>query len=124
MFVSLDSTQSFGSVSFDDSNKTWAMSLPVNSVATFTALNGGSAISAVPNSDILSGSGTYTLSGSTPIILQATLSSPSKQHVVSPMVPVPWETDALPVVGSTVLFGLGGWAKSKFAKSNKNVNFD
>jgi hypothetical protein len=29
---------------------------------------------------------------------------------------VPWETDALPVIGSTVLFGLGLWAKSKFAK--------
>jgi hypothetical protein len=38
--------------------------------------------------------------------------------------PVPWETDALPVVGSTVLFGLGVWAKSKFAKSTKNVNLD
>jgi hypothetical protein len=30
--------------------------------------------------------------------------------------PVPWETDALPVVGSTVLFGFGLWAKRKFAK--------
>jgi hypothetical protein len=29
---------------------------------------------------------------------------------------VPWETDALPVIGSTVLFGLGLWAKNKFAK--------
>jgi hypothetical protein len=29
---------------------------------------------------------------------------------------VPWETDALPVVGSTILFGLGVWAKRKFAK--------
>ena len=29
---------------------------------------------------------------------------------------VPWETDALPVIGSTVLFGLGLWAKKKFAK--------
>jgi len=28
-------------------------------------------------------------------------------------VPVPWETDALPVVGSTVLFGLGVWTKRK-----------
>jgi hypothetical protein len=42
-------------------------------------------------------------------------------HTVTP---VPWETDALPVVGSTVLFGLGVWAKSKFAKSNKNVDLD
>jgi hypothetical protein len=29
---------------------------------------------------------------------------------------VPWETDALPVVGSTILFGLGVWGKRKFAK--------
>ena len=29
---------------------------------------------------------------------------------------VPWETDALPVIGSTVLFGAGLWAKRKFAK--------
>lgn len=33
---------------------------------------------------------------------------------------VPWETDALPVVGSTVLFGLGIWGKHKLAqKKNK-----
>ena len=29
---------------------------------------------------------------------------------------VPWETDALSVVGSTVLFGLGIWWKSKPAQ--------
>ncbi len=29
---------------------------------------------------------------------------------------VPWETDALPVIGSTVLFGLGLWGKNKFAQ--------
>jgi hypothetical protein len=34
------------------------------------------------------------------------------------MVPVPWETDALPVVGSTVLFGLGVWTKRKRKLSN------
>lgn len=33
-------------------------------------------------------------------------------------VPVPWETDALPVVGSTLLFGLGVWAKRKRKLSN------
>ena len=31
-------------------------------------------------------------------------------------VAVPWETDAIPVIGSTVLFGFGLWAKQKFAK--------
>jgi hypothetical protein len=35
---------------------------------------------------------------------------------LSPATPVPWETDALPVMGSTILFGLGIWAKRKFAK--------
>ncbi len=29
---------------------------------------------------------------------------------------VPWETDALPVIGSTILFAGGVWAKRKFAK--------
>lgn len=29
--------------------------------------------------------------------------------------PVTWETDAIPVIGSTVLFGAGIWAKRKFA---------
>jgi hypothetical protein len=45
-------------------------------------------------------------------------------HTVQTATGVPWETDALPVVGATVLFGFGLWAKSKFAKSTKNVNFD
>lgn len=35
---------------------------------------------------------------------------------LSPATPVPWETDTLPVVGSTILFGLGVWAKRKSAK--------
>ena len=35
---------------------------------------------------------------------------------LSPATAVPWETDALPVVGSTILFGFGLWAKNKFAK--------
>ena len=29
---------------------------------------------------------------------------------------VPWETDALPDIGSTVLFGLGLWGKNKLAQ--------
>ena len=37
--------------------------------------------------------------------------------VSSTLTPVPWETDALPVVGTTILFGLGVWAKRKSAKS-------
>jgi hypothetical protein len=34
---------------------------------------------------------------------------------------VPWETDALPVVGTTLLFGIGIWKKYKSSNSN---NFD
>lgn len=35
--------------------------------------------------------------------------------------PVPWETDAIPVIGSTVLFGAGIWAKRKFAGRKTSV---
>jgi hypothetical protein len=35
------------------------------------------------------------------------------------LVAVPWETDSLPLIGSTVLFGLGLWGKGKLAKSQK-----
>ena len=31
---------------------------------------------------------------------------------------VPWETDALPVVGTTILFGIGIWKKYKASNSN------
>ena len=34
--------------------------------------------------------------------------------------PVPWETDALSVIGSTVIFGLGLWGKQKFAQHQKD----
>ncbi len=42
---------------------------------------------------------------------------------LSPATPVPWETDALPVVGSTILFGLGVWAKRKSAKPIQKIDF-
>jgi hypothetical protein len=32
---------------------------------------------------------------------------------------VPWETDTLPLIGSTVLFGFALWGKQKLAKSQK-----
>ena len=35
---------------------------------------------------------------------------------LQPATAVPWETDALPVIGSTILFAGGVWAKRKFAK--------
>jgi hypothetical protein len=53
--------------------------------------------------------------------LKAILSAPDNnlsaiQSITVNATAVPWETDALPVIGSTVLFGLGLWAKNKFAK--------
>ena len=39
---------------------------------------------------------------------------------MSPATPVPWETDALPVIGSTLLFAGGVWAKRKLAKPFNN----
>ncbi len=36
-----------------------------------------------------------------------------------PPTAVPWETDALPVIGSTILFGFGVWAKRKSVKPLK-----
>ena len=35
---------------------------------------------------------------------------------LEPATAVPWETDALPVIGSTILFAGGLWARNKFAK--------
>ena len=35
-------------------------------------------------------------------------------------VPVPWETDSLALIGSTVIFGLGLWSKQKFAQRRKD----
>jgi hypothetical protein len=32
--------------------------------------------------------------------------------------PVPWETDALSVVGTTLLFGFGIWRKNKVSQRN------
>lgn len=33
---------------------------------------------------------------------------------------VPWETDTLPILGSTVLFGIGVWAKRKYTGNSKS----
>jgi len=53
--------------------------------------------------------------------LTAILSSPSTdftqiQAITVDATAVPWETDALSVIGSTILFGAGLWTKNKFAK--------
>ena len=43
--------------------------------------------------------------------LDSSGTGPTLDNVV--VTAVPWETDALPVVGSTILFGFGVWRKSK-----------
>ena len=45
-----------------------------------------------------------------------TVEGPISSSTLSPTA-VPWETDALSVVGTTILFGFGVWSKRKSAKS-------
>jgi choice-of-anchor C domain-containing protein len=47
--------------------------------------------------------------------LDNTTTGPALDNVV--VTAVPWETDALPVVGSTVLFGFGLWCKNKLSQN-------
>ena len=42
----------------------------------------------------------------------------------SEIVAVPWETDALPVVTSTILFGLGLWLKRKYQENKYSQDFN
>lgn len=42
----------------------------------------------------------------------------------SEIAPVPWETDALPVVTSTILFGLGLWLKRKYQQNKYSQDFN
>ena len=45
-----------------------------------------------------------------------TVEGPIVSSTLSPTA-VPWETDVLSVVGTTILFGFGVWSKRKSAKS-------
>lgn len=68
---------------------------------------------------------TFTFNSGFTNLTQVTWSQDSPFHQfdninVTPAVAVPWETDALPVVGSTVLFGLGIWGKHKLAQRKTN----
>ncbi|MDB9465939.1 choice-of-anchor C family protein [Dolichospermum circinale] len=49
--------------------------------------------------------------------LDNTAHGPALDNVVVTATAVPWETDALPVVGSTVLFGFGLWCKNKLSQN-------
>jgi hypothetical protein len=69
--------------------------------------------------DNLSTLETFTFSSDFTNLTQVTWSQdyPYNQFDNVNVTAVPWETDALSVVGSTVLFGLGIWRKGKFAQS-------
>ena len=41
--------------------------------------------------------------------------------ISSSLTPVPWETDALAVIGSTILFAGGLWARNKFGNRSEEV---
>ncbi len=65
---------------------------------------------------VTAGVNQYFPNGSSELIGSGSHFSDLTQCATFTATAVPWETDALPVIGSTVLFGLGVWAKSKFAK--------
>jgi hypothetical protein len=61
----------------------------------------------------------FTLTANQNYILSAPLPGSGVSQISSITVDataVPWETDALPVIGSTILFAGGLWARNKFAK--------
>jgi hypothetical protein len=65
----------------------------------------------------------FSLNAGQTSILNASFSSPTAVLVQIEQIrvdytptAVPWETDALPVIGSTILFGFGVWAKRKSVK--------
>jgi hypothetical protein len=110
-FLSYGVTKSFiasgRTATFDLSNPNGTGSTGNNlaSVGTFN-LNNQFTLSAGQTS-------TLTASLSNPILDTAQIQSITVDYTPTA---VPWETDALPVVGSTILFGLGVWGKRKFAK--------
>jgi hypothetical protein len=74
---------------------------PVSSLAAFNGENGN---------------GNWTLTYRDTLSLDPLSINAFSLSVSDDATPVPWETDALSVIGSTVLFGLGVLVKQKFAK--------
>jgi hypothetical protein len=68
-----------------------------------------------PSVDLVEG--VYTFDAMTGEFVRSQLQSDYGYFAVAPSA-VPWETDALPVVGSTFFFGLGLWGKHKLAQSS------
>ena len=61
----------------------------------------------------------FVATANTPIVLtnvSAPFATLQLKSITVDATAVSWETDALSMIGSTVLIGLGFWAKGKFAK--------
>lgn len=92
-----------------------------NSLGTFSLT--GSSTSGADNSAIFIG-----VKDSTASIAKLTFSVLGNEgfaiNQLSTPVAVPWETDALPVVTSTILFGLGLWLKRKYQQNKYSQDFN
>lgn len=117
--ISFDQAVQFASytVSFED--------IGAGQTATFALSNPNGASSTgnnLANLGTFNFNSPFTLNAGQTSTFTATLSSPFNDFAFIKSItvdynatPVPWETDTLPVIGSTVLFGGGVWAKRKFA---------
>ena len=107
---------------FGDTNNNWRVSFG-DSIAT-TSFQDSDVIahpSQAPVSAWQSQSMTFTATNSTQVLSFLSQGTPDGQPPIAllsdvSVQAVPWETDTLPLVGSTVLFGVGLWAKKKFAQ--------
>jgi hypothetical protein len=59
------------------------------------------------------------MTGSSPLVQNFQTSWLMDNFTYTDATAVPWETDTLPLIGSTVLFGFALWGKQKLAKSQK-----
>lgn len=113
-------------VQFLSYSVTNSSSLSSGQTATFDLSNPngtGSTGNNLANLGTSSFSNQFSLNAGQTSTLAATLSNPVNlsnyaqlQSITVDVTAVPWETDALSVIGSTVLFAGGLWARNKFAK--------
>jgi hypothetical protein len=106
-------------------------SIGIGETATFALSNPNGASSTgndLANVGTFNFNSPFTLNAGQTSTLTAILSNPNIDYTAIKSItvdynatPVPWETDTLPVIGSTVLFGGGVWAKRKFAARTKLV---
>jgi len=60
------------------------------------------------------------MTGSSPLVQNFQTSWLMDNFTYTDATAVPWETDALSLIGSTVIFGLGLWSRQKFAQRKKD----